>query len=123
MILIGGKKSDGGNGGWHNEYAKISGKDGEDQCAACHGADHKGTRLSKTPVERVFINPKVKGVKRKVVVPAGTPIGCDLCHSLEKSKPARSNPPPINNAQSQNPNHASNSGSMSESGGMMGSGR
>ncbi len=117
------QKSDGGNGGWHNEYAKISGKDGEDQCAACHGADHKGTRLSKTPVERVFINPKVKGVKRKVVVPAGTPIGCDLCHSLEKSKPARSNPPPINNAQSQNPNHASNSGSMSESGGMMGSGR
>jgi hypothetical protein len=117
------QKSDGGNGGWHNEYAKISGKDGEDQCAACHGADHKGTRLSKTPVERVFINPKVKGVKRKVVVPAGTPIGCDLCHSLEKSKPARSNPPPINNGQSQNSNQASNSGSMNEPGGMMGSGR
>lgn len=117
------QKSDGGNGGWHNEYAKISGKDGEDQCAACHGADHKGTRLSKTPVERVFINPKVKGIKRKVVVPAGTPIGCDLCHSLEKSKPARSNPPPINNTQSQNSNQASNSGSISESGGMMGSGR
>ena len=78
-------KSDGGNGGWHNEYAKKTGKNGEDQCAACHGEDHKGTRLSKTPVERVFVNPKLPGVKAKVVVPAGTPISCDMCHSLEKS--------------------------------------
>ena len=84
------KNSEGGNGGWHNEYAKMSGKNGEDQCAACHGADHKGTRLSKTPVERVFINAKAKGVKKKVVVPAGTQISCDLCHSLEKSFPETS---------------------------------
>jgi hypothetical protein len=80
-------------GGWHNNYAKKSGKDGEDQCAACHGADHKGTRLSKTPVDRVFdfsdldfAKLKAAGFKAKVVkVAAGTEIGCDTCHSIETS--------------------------------------
>ncbi|QJD29971.1 cytochrome C [Methylococcus geothermalis] len=86
--------SDGGTyGGWHNNYAKMPGANGEDQCAACHGNDHKGTRLSKTPVDRVFDfrgfdGKKLKkaGFKTKVVkVAAGTPIGCDTCHSLETS--------------------------------------
>jgi hypothetical protein len=80
-------------GGWHNDYAKLPGKNGEDQCAACHGADHKGTRLSKTPVARVFDfrgfdGKKLKkaGFKSRVIrVAAGTPIGCDTCHSLETS--------------------------------------
>jgi hypothetical protein len=80
-------------GGWHNNYAKKPGKDGEDQCAACHGADHKGTRLSKTPVDRVFdfsdfdfAKLKAAGFKSKVVkVAAGTEIGCDTCHSIETS--------------------------------------
>jgi len=35
---------------------------GEDQCAACHGADHLGTRLSRVPV-----------------------VSCDLCHDLDES--------------------------------------
>ncbi|MEQ1529534.1 MAG: cytochrome C [Methylococcales bacterium] len=74
---------DGTKGGWHNNYAKKTGANSEDQCAACHGADHKGTRLSKTPVDRDFINEKGKAVKVK----AGTEIRCDLCHSLEKSFP------------------------------------
>jgi hypothetical protein len=69
------------NGGWHNDYAKLPGRAGEDQCAACHGNDHRGTRLSKTPVDRQFIDEKGK----KVSVKAGTAIGCDLCHSIEKS--------------------------------------
>ncbi|MEQ1530113.1 MAG: putative Ig domain-containing protein, partial [Methylococcales bacterium] len=68
-------------GGWHNDYAKIAGRAGEDQCAACHGNDHLGTRLSKTPVDREFINEKGKKVKVK----AGTPIGCNLCHTIAKS--------------------------------------
>jgi len=80
-------------GGWHNNYAKMAGIKGEDQCAACHGNDHKGTRLSKTPVDRVFDfrgldGKKLKkaGFKSKVVkVAAGTPIRCDTCHSLETS--------------------------------------
>jgi len=115
-------ESAGGNGGWHNEYAKISGKNGEDQCAACHGADHKGTRLSKTPVERVFVNDKAKGVKRKVVVPAGTPIGCDLCHSLEKSFPQRTQSAAIAGSGQQSGNSNQTSGSGSGSGSMNGSG-
>ncbi len=68
-------------GGWHNDYAKIPGRAGEDQCAACHGNDHKGTRLSKTLVDREFVNEKGKKVKVK----AGTSIGCDLCHTVAKS--------------------------------------
>lgn len=72
-------------GGWHNDWAKLPGLKGEDQCAACHGSDHKGTRLSKTPVDRTFVNETGKTVNVK----AGTQIGCDLCHSLEKSFPAK----------------------------------
>ncbi|NJD08532.1 MAG: hypothetical protein FIA97_18840, partial [Methylococcaceae bacterium] len=83
-------------GGWHNNYARMLGKDGEDQCAACHGADHKGTRLSKTPVDREFdFRDLAKADQKKlrkaglksllIKVPAGTPIGCDTCHRLELS--------------------------------------
>jgi hypothetical protein len=80
-------------GGWHNNYAKKPGLAGEDQCAACHGNDHKGTRLSKTPVDRVFdfsgldfAKLQAAGFKAKVVkVAAGTEIGCDTCHSIETS--------------------------------------
>ncbi len=69
------------NGGWHNDMAKKPGPNGEDQCAACHGADHKGTRLSRTLVNRTFTNEKGKPVK----VAAGSIIGCGTCHSLKKS--------------------------------------
>jgi hypothetical protein len=83
-------------GGWHNEFAKKPGPDGEDQCAACHGKDHKGTRLSKTLTDRVLTDEKGKDVK----VTAGQIIGCDLCHSLDKSfigsptGTAKNHPPP-----------------------------
>ncbi len=73
------------NGGWHSVWARKGGAYDEDQCAACHGADHKGTRLSKVPVDREFVAGKAKKYK-KIVVKAGTPVGCDLCHSLEQSK-------------------------------------
>ncbi|MDF9390931.1 MULTISPECIES: putative Ig domain-containing protein [Methylococcus] len=80
-------------GGWHNNYAKKPGAAGEDQCAACHGNDHKGTRLSRTPVDRVFdfsgfnmAKLKKAGFKKKVIkVAAGTFIGCDTCHSIATS--------------------------------------
>jgi hypothetical protein len=68
-------------GGWHNVWAKKAGASGEDQCAACHGKDHKGTRLSKSPIDREFADGKGK----PVVVKAGEPVGCDLCHTLEQS--------------------------------------
>ncbi|NJD05647.1 MAG: hypothetical protein FIA97_04020 [Methylococcaceae bacterium] len=88
------------SGGWHNDYAIKEGHDHEDQCAACHGNDHKGTRLSKTPVDRVFDFtdladlPALKkaGIKPKVKVKAGTPIGCDTCHSVEHSCKGSPNP-------------------------------
>ena len=75
------KQKGGIKGGWHNDWAKLKGSNDEDQCAACHGTDHKGTRLSKVPVDRELITEKGK----KLLVKAGTPISCDLCHSIEKS--------------------------------------
>ncbi|NOS88224.1 MAG: PKD domain-containing protein [Methylococcaceae bacterium] len=69
------------NGGWHNDMAKKPGPDGEDQCAACHGDNHKGTRLSKTLVDRTLTNAAGKPVK----VVKGQIIGCDTCHTLAKS--------------------------------------
>ncbi|NJD05534.1 MAG: hypothetical protein FIA97_03420 [Methylococcaceae bacterium] len=80
-------------GGWHNVVAGLPGVKNEDQCAACHGDDHKGTRLSRTPVDRVFDFRGLKfkklkkvGFKNKVIkVAAGSIIGCDTCHDLKTS--------------------------------------
>ncbi len=57
-------------------------RNGNDQCAACHGSDHLGTRLSRVPVDRVLRD--ADGVVR-ARVSAGDVISCDLCHSLSKS--------------------------------------
>jgi hypothetical protein len=76
-----GKDIEGLNGGWHNDMTNMPGPDGEDQCAACHGSDHKGTRLSRTLRDRTFVNDRNK----EFTVKAGTVIGCQLCHSLKKS--------------------------------------
>ena len=81
-------------GGWHNVVAGKPGVKNEDQCAACHGDDHLGTRLSKTPVDRVFDFSKLNfkklkklGFKKKIIkVSAGSVIGCNTCHSVATSK-------------------------------------
>jgi len=57
-------------------------QDGEDQCAACHGADHRGTRLSRVPVDRELRD--ADGVLRATLA-KGDIVSCNLCHSLEKS--------------------------------------
>ena len=57
-------------------------KNGEDQCAACHGADHRGTRLSRVPVDRVLRD--ADGVVRATLA-AGEIVSCGLCHSIKKS--------------------------------------
>ena len=65
----------------HKGMAKDeNGKTGRGTCGACHGSDHRGTVLSRTPVTRSF---SVEGTNR--TVEAGKPVGCDVCHSLEKS--------------------------------------
>ena len=85
--------------GYHDIYATMPGKDGENQCAACHGNDLKGTRLSKTPVDRTFDfryldADKIKGIGFKssvIKVTVNTQIGCDTCHTIEtacKNSPA-----------------------------------
>lgn len=68
-------------GGWHTRVSTVPGRQGEDQCAACHGEDHKGTRLSKAAVDRVF----VLNSGKKVKINAGEPVSCGACHSLQKS--------------------------------------
>ena len=66
-------------GGWHDNVYRM--QQGTDQCAACHGEDHKGTRLSKTPVDLEFVLDSGKKVKWK----AGDVVGCNGCHSIERS--------------------------------------
>jgi hypothetical protein len=80
-----GKASDYGS---HTTWAKKLDKDGQDQCAACHGKDHKGTRLSKTPVDRTFVNhfnTQGRDITTTVKIKAGTPVSCGTCHSVELS--------------------------------------
>jgi hypothetical protein len=65
----------------HKDLAKQeNGKPDGGTCGACHGSDHRGTVLSRAPVDRSFF---VEGSDRTVA--AGEPVGCGLCHSLEKS--------------------------------------
>lgn len=67
--------------GLHDNYYRSLGQNGEDQCAACHGEDHKGTRLSKTPVDLSFKLANGTVAKWK----AGEAVGCNKCHSIAKS--------------------------------------
>jgi hypothetical protein len=65
----------------HKDVAKReNSKPGGGLCGDCHGADHRGTVLSRAAVERNFM---VEGTQRKVS--AGQPVACNLCHSLQKS--------------------------------------
>ena len=65
----------------HKDLAKReNGKPGGGLCGDCHGADHRGTVLSRAAVDRSFL---VEGTQRRVS--AGQPVACNLCHSLQKS--------------------------------------
>ncbi len=65
----------------HKDAAKRqNGRPGGGTCGSCHGSDHRGTVLSRTPIDR---NWSVEGRNRHVA--AGEPVGCDVCHSLSKS--------------------------------------
>jgi len=65
----------------HKDLAKNeNGKPGGGACGSCHGADHRGTVLSRAAVDRSFL---VEDTQRQVN--AGQPVACNLCHSLEKS--------------------------------------
>jgi len=65
----------------HKDAAKReNGRPGRGLCGDCHGSDHRGTVLSRAAADRSFL---VEGTQRRVS--AGEPVGCNLCHSLEKS--------------------------------------
>ena len=66
----------------HKKLAKNeNGKPGGGSCGACHGSDHKGTVLSRTPVDRNY-GPFEEFPSN---VQAGEPVACDVCHTLAKS--------------------------------------
>lgn len=67
---------------WIKEHGDFFEHASGDPCAACHGADHLGTRLAKTPVDRVL---KDREGKVRTTLKAGDIVSCDLCHSLSKS--------------------------------------
>ncbi len=74
------------NGGWHAASAKIAGPNGEDQCAACHGANRKtANRLAKATTDREFKDMVVEGKKKTVKVKAGEFVSCNACHSQKIS--------------------------------------
>lgn len=65
----------------HKDAAKReNGRPNGGACGACHGSDHLGTVLSRTPVDRSW---SVESSNRTVA--AGAPVGCNVCHSLSKS--------------------------------------
>ncbi len=65
----------------HKDAAKQqNGRPGGGTCGACHGSDHLGTELSRTPVTRTW---NVESKDRTVL--AGDPVGCGVCHSVSKS--------------------------------------
>jgi len=65
----------------HKDAAKReNGRPGGGACGSCHGADHRGTVLSRAAADRSFL---VEDSQR--LVSAGEPVACNLCHSLEKS--------------------------------------
>ena len=65
----------------HKDAAKAeNAKTGGGTCAACHGANHLGTVLSRVPVTRTW---RVESTDRTVL--AGQPVGCGVCHSVSKS--------------------------------------
>ena len=69
------------DGGAHKDLAESENRKANGgTCGACHGANHLGTVLSRTPVTRTF---NVEGSNR--TVQAGDAVACDLCHSLSKS--------------------------------------
>jgi hypothetical protein len=52
----------------------------QDPCAACHGADHRGTRLSKAAADRTF-----KIDSGTITIKAGTMVGCFTCHGQDNA--------------------------------------
>jgi len=70
----------GKSGMWHKDFAKNTSSG--DQCAPCHGADHRGTRLARVPVNRILRDGEGNV---RVTLRAGDIVSCDLCHSLEDS--------------------------------------
>ncbi|MDJ0786887.1 MAG: PKD domain-containing protein [Myxococcota bacterium] len=72
-----------GPGDWHGKvYERELERTGVDVCAACHGRNHRGTRLSRTFTDRVL---RDAGGRIRAIVPAGAVISCGLCHSLDES--------------------------------------
>lgn len=64
-----------GNTKWASNHEKFAGKNGAN-CTTCHGADLRGSVLSKAFADRTF---KVEG--RTKSVKKGQPIGCYTCHN------------------------------------------
>ena len=65
----------------HGDLAESeNGRPGGGTCGACHGADHRGTVLSRAAADRTF---NVEG--RTVTIQKGEPVGCGHCHSISES--------------------------------------
>ncbi len=83
-------KSD-GQEQWFHGFAKEDGGVGLASCQACHGADYRGTVLSRTQGHRV-INADGFGTKTYW---KGRTVGCYDCHNGASSEAPSANTPPV----------------------------
>lgn len=70
---------------WNKQHRNF--RNQEPGCGSCHGADLKGTVLSRTADERTVSCkdnrgslPACKAGQPTAVIPKGTPVGCGMCH-------------------------------------------
>jgi hypothetical protein len=75
---------------WFHGKAKEDGGPGLESCQACHGADYRGTELSRAQADRV-IDTEEFGVKHYW---RGYTIGCYDCHNGPNNELASPNTPP-----------------------------
>ena len=74
---------------WVSRHSDVVESSGAAQCQACHGADYRGTVLSRSQADRTISAFGTKNFWR------GFQIGCYTCHNGPNSENANSNRPPV----------------------------
>jgi hypothetical protein len=82
---------------WVNGHADIVDKTGRAACQVCHGANYRGTVLSRAQANRSW-NIKLDAYSGIVTFPRGAEVGCFTCHLGPDTKsPNTATPPSVTN--------------------------
>jgi len=66
---------------WVDKHGTIVLRSGTASCKQCHGADLKGTSLSRAGTKRTF---KLGVRNEAIILSAGKPVGCTSCHKQQQ---------------------------------------